>query len=262
MAEKIQSNFYMLKNSIRIRNKHSRKIEEKVINFEFLNNLMKYNKYKEQKVRPNLSKDYEIKVYFKRNISPVRWKDFIRRVVEEGQDILKHDNNCVESYVILIRNTKTDIIYATTGGYSHTIIQEVATNDFGIEILARIVKPEDKALKSSKEKNLTGGIQATVKYFRNDYNLYENENFGHIYKELNAAISKKQLAEFFGFTAKDLKNDSLCIAKDSFSLKKSISFPELLSIISKCEAMLKKKRIAEINNVEKVNKSSVMSTMN
>jgi uncharacterized protein (TIGR04141 family) len=256
MAEKIQSNFYLIKNSIRIRNKKSRKIEEKQIDFEYLHKLMRSKSYKEQKVLPNLSKKYEIKVYFKRNISPIKWKGFIKTVVEDEQDILKYNDNYVESYIIIIRNIKDDIFYASTGGYSHTIIQEIATNDFGIEILARIVKPEDKALKASKEKNLTGGVQATVKFFRNDYNLYENENFGNIYNELNAAISKQQLVEFFGFTAKDLRNDILCIAKNSFSLKKSISFPELLAIISKCEAMLKKDRISEINNVEKVNKSN------
>ena len=53
---------------------------------------------------------------------------------------------------ILVKNIKTGKFYASTGGYSHTIIQEIATNDFGINILSRIVKPEDKALKSSKEK--------------------------------------------------------------------------------------------------------------
>jgi uncharacterized protein (TIGR04141 family) len=257
MSEKIQNNFYLLKENIRIRNKKTRKIEEKQIDFEFLNKLLKGKNYKEQEVLPNLSKDYEVKVYFKRNKSPIKWKGFIKTIVAEEQAILKYDDNYVESYAILIRNIKTGKFYSSTGGYSHTIIQEIATSDFGINILARIVKPEDKALKSSKEKNLTGGVQATIKFFRNDYNLYENENFGNIYNELNAAISKKQLVEIFGFTIKDLRNDSLCIAKNSFSLKKSISFPELLSIISKCEKMLdNQKPLAEINNVEKVGKSS------
>lgn len=256
MAEKIQSNFYLLKNEIRVRNKKTRKIEEQIIDFDYLHKLMRRKGYKEQKVLPNLSKEYEIKVYFKRNLSPIKWKGFIRTIVNDDEDILKHEENHVESYVILILNLRENKIYASTGGYSHVIIQEIATSDFGIEILARIVKTEDKALKSSKEKNLTGGILATVKFFRNDYNLYENENFGHIYNELNAAISKKQLVEIFGFTAIDLKNDSLCIAKNSFSLKKSVSFPELLAIITKCQALLKKKRIAEINNVERITKSN------
>lgn len=259
MSEKIQNNFYLLKENIRVRNKKTRKIEEKIIDFEFLNKLLRSKNYREQDVQPNLSKNYEIKVYFKRNKSPIKWKGFIKTIVTEDQDILKYNDNFVESYTILVRNIKTGKFYASTGGYSHTIIQEIATNDFGINILARIVKPEDKALKSSKEKNLTGGVQATIKYFRNDYNLYENENFGNIYNELNAAISKKQLVEIFGFTIKDLRNDSLCIAKNSFSLKKSISFPELLSIISKCEKMIStQKPLAEINNVEKVNKSSTI----
>lgn len=258
MSEKIQTNFYLLKTSIRVRNRTSRKIEEKIVDFEFLTKLMRGNGFKEQKVLPNLSNKYEIKVFFKRNPSSIKWKGYLKSIVEEGQDILKYDKSWVESYVIFIKNLEEKKHYASTGGYSHTIIQEIATNDFGIDILARIVKPEDKALKSSKEKNLTGGVLATVKFFRNDYNLYENENFGNIYNELNAAISKKQLEEIFGFKAEDLKNDILCIAKNSFSLKKTISFPELLKIISKCEELMKKERIAEINNVEKVTKSNTI----
>ncbi|MNX93236.1 hypothetical protein D3C86_1254130 [compost metagenome] len=142
------------------------------------------------------------------------------------------------------------------------MIQEIATNDFGLEILSRILNPEDKALRSSKERNLTGGVQGAIKFFRNDYNLYENENFGSIYNELNASISKDQLVKVFGFSKNDLKLDSLCIAKNSFSLKKSITFIELLNLVERSEELMKLPKIVEINTVEKVSKSDTVLLYN
>ncbi len=138
------------------------------------------------------------------------------------------------------------------------MIQDIATSDFGLEILSRILKAEDKNLRSSKERNLTGGIQGSIKFFRNDYNLYENDSFGNIYNELNASISIDQLTKIFGFAKTELKSDSLCIAKNSFSIKKSVSFIDLLKLIGKCEKLISLPPVVEINSVEKVNKSNSM----
>jgi uncharacterized protein (TIGR04141 family) len=254
MSDKIQNNFYLLKDSSRVLKKSKVTIE--TIDFKFLHTLLKNNNFKEQQVLQNLSKTYEIKVYFKKNINQIKWKGFMNTVVQKGEEILKNDLSVSESYVILFRNIKSNKYFASTGGYAHVIIQEVATNDFGLEILSRIIKAEDKNLRSSKERNLTGGIQGSIKFFRNDYNLYENESFGNIYNELNAAINKDQLIKIFGFAKADLKSDSLCIAKNSFSIKKSISFIELLKLIEKCENLIGLPPVVEINSVEKISKSN------
>mgnify|MGYP004417270895 CR=1 FL=1 len=254
MPDKIQNTFYLLKDKIKVLKKS--KIFEETIDFNFLDKHLKTNKFKEQKVIPNLSSAYEIKVYFKETINLIKWKDFMSTVVENGEKILKNSYSISESYVILFYNSKSKKYFASTGGYAHVVIQDIATNDFGLEILSRILKAEDKNLRSSKERNLTGGIQGSFKFFRNDYNLYENESFGNIYNELNASINKDQLIKIFGFAKADLKSDSLCIAKNSFSIKKSISFIDLLKLIEKCENLISLPPVVEINSVEKVNKSN------
>lgn len=256
MSEKIQNNFYLLRESKQEFRKT--KIVEEIIDFAYLHKLFKSKGFKEQKTLQNLSSKYQIKVYYKRGSTLIKWKDFIGTIVEPNQDILKISFSSPESYVIVLYNPKSKKYFASTGGYAHIMIQEIATNDFGLEILSRILKPEDKALRSSKERNLTGGVQGAIKFFRNDYNLYENENFGSIYNELNASISKEQLATVFGFAKDDLKLDSLCIAKNSFSLKKSIAFSELLNLVERCEKLIKLPRIVEINSVEKINKSNTV----
>lgn len=260
MSEKIQNNFYLLRKSKQEFKKA--KIVEEIIDFIYLHKLFKSKGFKEQKTLPNLSSKYQIKVYYKKGSTLIKWKDFIRTVVEPNQDILKTSYSSPESYVIVLYNSVSNKYFVSTGGYAHVMIQEIATNDFGLEILSRILNPEDKALRSSKERNLTGGVQGAIKFFRNDYNLYENENFGSIYNELNASISKDQLVKVFGFSKNDLKLDSLCIAKNSFSLKKSITFIELLNLVERSEELMKLPKIVEINTVEKVSKSDTVLLYN
>ena len=256
MSDKIQNSFYLLKENVKVLKRS--KVIEQIIDFNFLKTLLRNKGFKEQLILPNLSKKYEIKVYYKKTTNPIKWKEFIGTIVTQDQDILKSTNSTSESYVIILFNPLTKKYFASTGGYAHVTIQEIATNDFGLEILSRIIKADDKALRSSKERNLTGGVQGAIKFFRNDYNLYENESFGNIYNELNASINKDQLIDIFGFAKSDIKLGSLCIAKNSFSLKKSISFIELLTIIEKCENLLTQKAVVEINSIEKISKSNIV----
>jgi uncharacterized protein (TIGR04141 family) len=256
MSEKIQNAVFLLKDTI---NQKSKKlIVEQKTDFGLLDKILREKKFKEQILRDDLSEEYEIKLYYKKSDTDIKWKDFIRTIVVEGQQILKINESVSESYIILLHNKNTKRFLATTGGYAHTALQDITTHDFGLEILSRVVNAEDKALRSTKERSLTGGIQGSIKFFRNDYNLFENETFGNIYNELDALLDKKKLQEFFGFDINDLKSDSLCLAKNSFTLKKSISFYETLNIVRKLEEILLLPPIVEINSVEKIAKSNTL----
>lgn len=256
MAERIQNSFYLLKETYTFFNEKTQKFTEETIDFKFLNKHFKAKGYKEQNVLDSLSDKYEIKLYYKKNPTTPSWKDFIKSVVQENEDILRENKSYSESYLLILKNGLTNRYFVTTGGYGHIFVQGLATTDFGLNILSRLIKAEDKALKSTKERSLTGGVQGAVKIFRNDYNFYENESFGNVYNELNATIDKKQLIEIFGFTQEDISTSSFCVAKDSFSLRKSVSFNELLMIIERCEDLLLKPAIVEINTVEKIPKQS------
>lgn len=256
MSEKIQNSFYLLKDSVTT---YSRKLAKNVkenIDNVFIKKLMKEKGFKPQKVIAALSSDYEISLYYKAKNAPVKWKDFIGYVALPGEPILKVSTGKTESYVMLLYSRKGKAYYASTGGYGHMVVQDIAISDLGIEILARLIKPEDKALRASKERSLTGGVLGSVKIFRNSYNLSENESFGSIYNELNAAVHRDKLVSIFGFSAAEVNSDSLCVAKNSFSIKKSISFRELLRVITSCEKLLSSPALVEINTVEKLGRSS------
>lgn len=263
MSEKIQNSFYLLKDIITIPGKGNAKPVIQVIDDAYINKLTKSKGYKPQKVNPNLHANYEIKLYFKKQTTDIKWKEFIKSIAVENEAILKNNKNSSESYILILKTKKRNHYYASTGGLGHTVIQDIATNDLGLQILSRILKPDDKSLRAAKERSLVGGILGSVKIFRNDHNLYENESFGSIYNELNAAVNIQQLVNIFGFSASDIKSEALCIAKNSFCIKRSISIKELLRIITKCENLLITKPLVEINSVEKLGrgKSALIKTL-
>ncbi|MCF2219288.1 TIGR04141 family sporadically distributed protein [Chryseobacterium sp. PS-8] len=255
MSDKIQNNIFFLRDKITVRTK-TNGTRIRSVDFSFLKSFFNDKEFLEQKVKQNLDGGYEIKLFYKRAENKIKWKNFIKSISLAGEKILELEDSISESYIILFKNIKTGKIYASTGGYAHITIQEIATTDFGIQILSRIIKLDDKALRATKERNLTGGIQGETKIFRKDYNLYENKDYSKLYNELNALIDQKTLVEKFGFEKSEIKNNSICVVKNSFLLKKSISFQELLEVIKKCENLIDGSTdVTEINSLERITRT-------
>jgi uncharacterized protein (TIGR04141 family) len=264
MPQKIQNSFYLLKEEVNTFNNKAVKYTVQKVDLAFLKKLFKTRKYKEQALKANLSTAYDVYLFYKRNTTPVKWKDFIETIAEPNEDILKNRIGHSESYILLLYNIASKQFYCSTGGFGHIDVMDVATNDLGIQILSRIVKAEDKALRSTKEKTFTGNVEGAVKFFRNENNFYDNESFGTVYNELRAALTKAKLVKHFGFSTHDLHSNNLCIAKNSFSIKKSVSFKELLRIIDSCVMILKLPITVEINSITKIDRknAALISSLN
>lgn len=255
MSEKLQIGIYKIKKSL-VELRKGKTPKKVIANVPYLRSRFKSKGFKIQSIQSGLSKEFNIFLFFKRNKSEIRWKEFIGKIALSNEKILKFSSTKNESYILLLESISTQIIYATTGGFGHTAIQGAIESDFGLEILSRLVKAEDKTLRSTKEKNLIGGVLGEVKFFRNNYNLNENESFGSFYQELHSSLNKKLLIKIFGFDTTEVDSDSLCVAKNSFTIKKSISFDQLLTIVKNCENLINTTSpIVEINGVIKLNKA-------
>jgi uncharacterized protein (TIGR04141 family) len=257
MAEKIQVSFYQIENDFLFDKSSQKHSINKVV--EHLTN----EKFKRQKLQPLYEKKYKnytIEVYYKTKPSEKDWKDFLKKIVKEGEDILNEDGFNTESYVILIYNKKN--CFATTGGYGHFTIKNMVFNDFGLEILSTFMQKEDRRLKAVRQNSLAGNNLGSITYFRNNINILENDNFGSLYSELNFLFDKSKLMSTFGLSQKEIKSDVLCVAKNSFTIKKSISFDEVISIIENCEKLLINKNRLTINKIKKINDKSKDKELN
>lgn len=158
MADRIQNSFYLLREQIIDFNETNGKRTEKQIDLAYLKKRFKSKGYKEQKLKPITFKDYDISLFYRRKPSAVKWKNFIKAIADPDADIVQHPNTIAESFILILTSNATKKFFAVTGGFGHIDMQEIATTDLGIEILSRIVKKEDKALRATKEQNFTGGI--------------------------------------------------------------------------------------------------------
>ncbi len=215
-----------------------------------LGKLATEKKFIEQSLAAESKDGFDIKLYYQNKTSYPKWKGFAESVAAVGEKILQKDKSWIEGFVLLL--SKNDKIYAVTGGHGHFVIQDCINRDFGIDVFARLIKRDDKILKSAREKSLVGGVMGTTKFFRKNFNLFDNDSFGKIYQELKASLDKPILIDKLGFTKEDIEKDSLCVAKPSFRINKDISFEQLLKLVDGCESILETADPVLINSVEKL----------
>ncbi len=225
------------------------------INFEFLESKIRAKGFKKQALIVDSFGNFDLLLFYRKSSSEVSWKEFITTIAKEDSKILKSRLGQNESFVLFLKVQSTAQIFAVTGGFGHTAIQDFTNQEFGLEIISRLVRSDERVLRAAKEKSIVGSILGSVKFFRNEYNLFENENFGNIYQELQANLSKQILIDTFGFTAAEVPKSGLCIAKSSFMIKKSLDLPTLTRIIDRCIQLLSSSNAPiVINSVSKIDK--------
>lgn len=213
----------------------------------------KIKDFSEQTLSVANKNGFQLKLFYQRKDSYPKWKGFVGGITAANQDILLVPRSGIEGFVLFL--SKEMRLYAVTGGHGHFVVHDCIDGEFGLEVLSRLIKKEDKVLKSAKDKSLTGGVLGTTKYFRKNFNLFDNDSFGKIYKELKASLNKDILTDKLGFTAEDIKKDSLCVAKSSFCINKEVSFDQLLTLIEGCESILgTEEKPILINSVEKLSR--------
>jgi len=205
-------------------------------------------KYKSIQLNSENISDFTLYLFYRKHPKQeAPWKEFLKTQIPEDTDITKEIKNKNESFVLFLYQRVDKKLYAVSGGYGAFTIQNFIVDDFGINILIRIIKgKEEKVLKSAKEVGVTGGVIGISKYFRSEYNFYENDNFGNIYREVAAYIDK-DTANLLGITNDTTKQ---CIAKNSFKLNQSITFDEMIKIVTKLNEIMKNDANFTINEIK------------
>jgi uncharacterized protein (TIGR04141 family) len=255
MSESIQIGIFRLRSEIEELDKnHSLFTTE--VDVDMLTSRFKKEGYKQQKLKTLVLDGYKLYLFYKRWPSSIKWKEFIKTIADSKSQIIKNPNSSNEGYVLLIETPKSKTLYALAGGFGHIQLQEYTDNEFGLDVLSRLIKADDKVLKAVKEKNFIGGVLGSIKFFRGDYNFNENENFGNFYQELKAKLNLEILRKTFGFNPTELKKkESFCVAKSSFTIRKSITINKALSIIGRLDTLLTKKPVIDFNLVKRLAKS-------
>ncbi|MGW8289214.1 MAG: DUF6119 family protein, partial [Candidatus Bathyarchaeia archaeon] len=98
--------------------------------------------YDLQSIQDNLTADYEIVLLYKKNPQNPKWKQFLSSIAEDNENVLKDDQSWAESFILLFTHNDKDNLYAVCGGLGFFAIQDVIEDDFGIDIISRLIKKE------------------------------------------------------------------------------------------------------------------------
>jgi len=208
------------------------------------------NKYVAQRLLATEVDGLELFLFYRKHRKDQpEWKSFLKNFVHDDATINTNPVNMNESFVLFLYKEDTKKLYAISGGYGAFTIQNFVDDDFGINILIRIVAQKgDRVLRHAKEFGVTGGLVGVAKYFRHNYNFYENKNFGNIYREISASIDK-DIARSLGINADYEKQ---CIAKNSFKINHSLSFQEMLSLVKKLDEILQRNVNFDVNDIKQI----------
>ncbi len=191
--------------------------------------------------------NFEVKIFFSKKTQPPKWRSFLSNILEDSSPLLKGFNTDV-SYIAFIYNK--DNLFAISGGQGNFTVQEYIDQNFGIEILTRLISKDSKVIKSLQDRCVTSSILGSTKFFRGDYKFSDEDEFGKIYKQIKAELNRDILCEEFGFSDEEISKNAGCLAKSSFQINKSINFETLLRIIEKLSDILKnQKPLFSLNKV-------------
>jgi uncharacterized protein (TIGR04141 family) len=194
-------------------------------------------------------KDFDIRIFYAAKSRIPKWRGFLQDTISPDSELSKASNKDA-SFITFIDHE--DNIYAVSGGLGNFTVQEYVNQNFGMEVLSRLIEKDNKVIKALQERGVTGTVLGSTKFFRADHKLSDEDQFGKIYKIIKADLSKKILIDELGLDEDDVKRKSGCLAKSSFQINKSIVFDELLEIIKKIDILLRRDEKFSLNKVKMI----------
>ncbi len=173
------------------------------------------NKEDEFLTEAKLSRDdfgnYLIRLFYSHLIYPPKWRGFFDSLLTKNS-ILKKAENVSYSFVCFVGFGEN--IFAITGGFGAQKVSHMMFPDFGLEILVRLFDKNSKVVKNIQDRGLTGNILGQTKFYRGDQRFSDENQFGKIFKQVQAELNRELLKETFGFTEGQLKRSkSACMAR-------------------------------------------------
>lgn len=206
---------------------------------------------KEMKIAPDvLTGDFSIRVFYKLISLEAKWTGFFKNIVDQKEDKFFSDLNAHKSFVGFLYNEKE--IFCFCGGLGSHVVSDVVDDEFGISLLVRLLDKDNLELKRAINKALTGRELAADRFFKANHRIGNEENFGKIYKSIYTKFPKDLLIEELGLPEQERDRGSTVAARTYFQLGRSISFHELIRLVSSCEEILKREALFELNKIKQI----------
>lgn len=191
--------------------------------------------------------EFTVNLYWLSKFYSPKWLQFLSPIIDKKDPILECKVKMC-SYIGFIAFKKR--IYAIAGGYGSFEIEQFTKPEFGLEIVVKLFESESRVIKSIQQRGVTGIVLGQTRYYRGDQRFSDENQFGQIFKQVQAELDRHHLVNSFGFSKDSLKKEKAgCLAKSSFKINKAINFDELLNLIRRIDAILEKPEKFTLNKV-------------
>lgn len=210
--------------------------------------------FKEQEVRT--FDGFYLRLFYSQKTRKPVWRDFLTGVALPSSKIINASNEDASFIAFIGYNNN---LFAISGGQGNFIIQPYIDQNFGLDIICRILPQNHNAIKSIQDVGVFGSILGTEKFFRGDYRLDDEEQFGKVYKSVISGIDKQIIIDEFGFPSSELKRNPRILAKSSFQISRSIDFDNLLEIIKRTDSILARNPNFILNKITHINRRGIVN---
>ncbi|SEA33742.1 sporadically distributed protein, TIGR04141 family [Flavobacterium gillisiae] len=159
-------------------------------------------------------------------------KEFVSDWHEFLPHNLRDDENFSQQKLSLILFIVTEYdIFCVIGGNAYQMILPFIDHSFGLNVYARIMKPELDELASIKSRGITGAVAGQNQQFRGNYRIIDFIKFGKVPQEIHLKLSQEITDLHFNFL-KSKPNDRIQVfVGKAFKIKKGVDFESLHKII-------------------------------
>ncbi|MFD4435344.1 DUF6119 family protein [Bacillus safensis] len=208
-------------------------------------------------------KDPNYILYMTKKVKKPKWERILIQVAEDPTKVKA--SNETSSFVLL--RTIGENAYAFTGGIGFFSIQGYIIQDFGIDLISKIIDPD--RIKYIKQKPLAGKTVQEEHVFKEYYNYeFDPNNWGKISKEILGEIKDIDLKIHLGIEISG-KFKIRLQGKSSFTINGSLTLDQLDTVLERLEELSTKedkfrlyKGFSEVTNRDRKNSLSAILIKN
>lgn len=169
------------------------------------------------------------------------WTKPLSELVEDLGEV----HNINNSYVLFLRVGKES--YAVAGGFGYSVIGSYKNFNFGNDLLSRLIKPDENAIKRISERRITGNIVGGESLYYQNVSLNTEKGFNRFMSEIYTALPKETIEQKLGIKINTKKKSYRFLA-----LSKAITIKQLDQLLGSISQLMKQDGYS-INPISYVN---------
>lgn len=164
------------------------------------------------------------------------WINFASSISPETQK-LQNFKNRYSSFLLFIYD-EDDVFAISKGFYGHHLLNEYIDLFFGMEILSRLIDKSSTEIRQIEDRALFGSELGAQRFFRENYSLAFDDDFGKIYKAMLASIKEEDFVKLGILKKKETTKQVSISGSSSLEISTNFNYRELLNRITKIKILL------------------------